>query len=132
MVMSDYGMTSDIDLVPIYLDNYLDLSYIQYVIVGSGYAQIIPYALEQQKILNSLKEIKDGNFWTLAELFDIECPISSHFLSLFFWSLEGVDVYMASQLQDPPITDTRVVPDYLHYGKGEFAQDILVVTQPGN
>ena len=40
-------------------------------------------------------------------------------------------MYMASQLQDPPILDTKVVPDFLHYGKGEFAQDILVVTQPG-
>ena len=60
MVMSDYGMTSDDQLRPIYLDDYLDLYYIQYVIVGSGYATIIPYALEQQKILDSLKQIEDG------------------------------------------------------------------------
>lgn len=60
MVMSDYGMVADDQLKPIYLDDFLDLYYIQYVIVSSGYAQIIPYALEQQKILNSLKEIEDG------------------------------------------------------------------------
>ena len=50
MVLSDYGMTHSDDLVPIYLDEYLDLSYIQYVIVASGYATILPYALEQEKV----------------------------------------------------------------------------------
>ena len=43
----------------------------------------------------------------------------------------GVDVFMASQLQDPPITDTPIVPDDLHYGRGEWTQDVLLVAHPG-
>ena len=61
MVLSDYGMTADSDLTPIYLDEYLDLYYIQYVIVSSGYATIIPYALEQEKVMLNITHIVFDN-----------------------------------------------------------------------
>lgn len=38
---------------------------------------------------------------------------------------------MASQLQDPPILDIPIVPEELHYGLGEWTQDILLVAHPG-
>lgn len=50
MVMSDYGFTDTSYLQPVLLDQYLDMDIIQYVILSSGYAQIIPYALEQYKV----------------------------------------------------------------------------------
>ena len=50
IVMSDYGFT-DVDyLEPVLLDEYLEFELIQYVILSAGYAQIIPYALEQHKV----------------------------------------------------------------------------------
>lgn len=101
MVMSDYGFTDTSYLQPVLLDQYLDMDIIQYVILSSGYAQIIPYALEQYKILHDCESIE-----------------------------YGVDVFMASQLQDPPILDIPIVPEELHYGLGEWTQDILLVAHP--
>ena len=43
---------------------------------------------------------------------------------------EGLNVYMASQLQDPPIEYINLFPDYLHYRGGEFVQDILLIAKP--
>ena len=54
IVMSDYGFT-DVDyLEPVLLDEYLEFELIQYVILSAGYAQIIPYALEQHKVYTML------------------------------------------------------------------------------
>lgn len=50
MVLSDYGQTSEENLDPIPLDEYLDMDQIQYVILSSGYAAITPYALTYQKV----------------------------------------------------------------------------------
>eukprot|EP00095_Tigriopus_kingsejongensis_P000745 maker-scaffold273_size229271-snap-gene-1.19 protein:Tk00745 transcript:maker-scaffold273_size229271-snap-gene-1.19-mRNA-1 annotation:"hypothetical protein DAPPUDRAFT_31637" len=101
MVISDYGFTDITYLEPVLLDQYLDMDLIQFIILSSGYAQIIPYALEQYKILHNCQSIE-----------------------------YGVDVFMASQLQDPPILDVRIVPDDLHYGTGEWTQDVLLVAHP--
>ena len=70
MVLSDYGMTASEGLSEIELDDYIDLELIQYVIVSAGYAIIVPYVLDHRHILDSLQSIPDG-----------------------------VDVYLASQLQ---------------------------------
>ncbi len=40
MVLSDYGMSKTEELKDIYLDEYLDMQRIQYVILSSGYAQV--------------------------------------------------------------------------------------------
>ncbi len=48
MVLSDYGMTADNELEPIFIDEYLNMTKIQYVILSSGYAAIVPYALTYQ------------------------------------------------------------------------------------
>jgi hypothetical protein len=48
--MSDYGMSAASDLEPIVLDEYVDTSLVQFVIYNSGYASIIPYALEHRKV----------------------------------------------------------------------------------
>ena len=50
IVMSDYGMADVDELEPIFLDSHLDLDSIQYVIMSSGYATIIPYALDHNKV----------------------------------------------------------------------------------
>ena len=70
MVLSDYGMTATEDLTEIELDDYINLDLIQYVIVSAGYAIVVPYVLDHRHILDSLQAIPDG-----------------------------VDVYLASQLQ---------------------------------
>ncbi len=44
---------------------------------------------------------------------------------------DGVDVYLAAQLQEPPIRDVQLFPNELHYRKGHFTQDILLVVKPG-
>lgn len=101
MVLSDYGMTATEDLTEIELDEYIDLDLIQYVIVSAGYAIVVPYVLDHRHILDSLQSIPDG-----------------------------VDVYLASQLQEPPIEDVQLFPETLHYRRGHFTQDILLAVKP--
>lgn len=50
MVISDFGMSDDTLLEPIFIDDYLDLQHIQYVILSSGYAAIVPYALTHKAV----------------------------------------------------------------------------------
>ncbi len=50
MLISDYGMTDVQDLVPVFLDEFIDMDQLQYVILSSGYAALIPYALTHPKV----------------------------------------------------------------------------------
>lgn len=45
--------------------------------------------------------------------------------------MPGVDVYLTSQVQSPPIWHSVQVPDSLYYGEGKWAPDILMVAKPG-
>ncbi len=101
MVISDYGLTDDKYLEDIPLDEYLDMDNLQYIILNSGYATLIPYALTHHKVLHECHAIPNG-----------------------------VDVYLGSQLGNS-FFEAEILPDYLHYGKAEWTQDILLVAKPG-
>ncbi len=51
LVVSDYGLTDTDHLTPLPLDKLLDMDQIQYIILSSGYASVIPYALTYQKAI---------------------------------------------------------------------------------
>ncbi len=50
IVMSDYGVTDTRGLQKVVLDECIDLDSVQYVIYSSGYASIVPFALQHEKV----------------------------------------------------------------------------------
>jgi len=50
IVMSDYGVTDTRGLQKVVLDHCIDLDSVQYVIYSSGYASIVPFALQHEKV----------------------------------------------------------------------------------
>ncbi len=44
--------------------------------------------------------------------------------------IEGADAYLTKRVQDPPIPGAQRIPSELHYGRGEWTQDILLVAKP--
>ena len=82
MVLSDYGMTATEDLAEIELDDYIDLDLIQYVIVSAGYAIVVPYVLDHRHILDSLQSIPDGVDVYLASQLQVEHNIPTRELGL--------------------------------------------------
>ena len=100
LVLSDYGFTDMSETTEINLDDYFDLDDIQYIIYAAGYASITPFALRHEDLLHSLRE------------------------------MPGVDVYLAKQVQNPPIYGAEFIPDKLRYGEGDNTQDILIVAKP--
>lgn len=100
LVLSDYGMTDTTQTEDVILEDYVNATDVQYVIYNSGYASISPYAVHHENILNDCRD------------------------------MPGVDVYLTKRVQDPPIWGARRVPEELHYGEGEWTQDILIVAQP--
>lgn len=101
MVVSDYGVADMAVKEEIVLEDYLDLEDVQHIVYAAGYVAITPFALRHDKIL----------------LESAEMP--------------GVDSYLTSQVQNPPIWHGVPVPDNLHYGNGEWSTDILLIAQPG-
>ena len=99
LVISDYGMTDTSTIEDVNLEDFLDEDDYQYLIYATGYAKITPYALMHNKILSDCQE------------------------------MEGVDVYLTSQVQDPPIWHADRVPESLKY-VGKFTPDILLVAKP--
>ncbi len=69
MVVSDYGLTDSEHLTPIPLDQLLDMDQIQYIILSSGYASVIPYALSYQKILVDTDTINSAGEDTKVSIF---------------------------------------------------------------
>ena len=100
VVISDYGITETAELEDINLDEFLDEEDYQYLVYATGYAKITPYALNHKKILLACGEI------------------------------EGLDVYLTSQVQDPPLWNGVRVPEKFHYADGEWTMDILIVAKP--
>lgn len=43
--------------------------------------------------------------------------------------MPGVDTYLTDFVQDPPIYDAKVLQD-LHFRRGNFTPDIIIVTRP--
>jgi len=101
MVVSDYGVADMGVREDVVLEDYLDLEDVQHIVYTAGYVAITPYALRHDKIL----------------LASAEMP--------------GVDSYLTSQVQNPPIWHGVPVPKDLHFGNGEWSTDILLVAQPG-
>ena len=100
LVMSDYGISDTSTLKDVDLEDFLDEDDYQYVIYTTGYAKVTPYALMHSKILSASEDI------------------------------EGIDIYLTSQVQDPPMWWADRVPEPLRYAEGKFAQDILIVARP--
>lgn len=100
LVLSDYGTTDLSQTMDVYPEDYLDFIDIQYIIYSAGYATIIPFYGAHQNIIDDLQD------------------------------MEGVDVYLTKRVQYPAIHGADLVPDELKYGKGAFAQDILIVAKP--
>ena len=50
LVISDYGITDIRDLNDVVLDDCIDLNSVQYVIYSAGYASIVPFALQHEKV----------------------------------------------------------------------------------
>ena len=50
LVISDYGITDITDLNEVVLDDCIDLNSVQYVIYSAGYASIVPFALQHEKV----------------------------------------------------------------------------------
>jgi len=101
MVISDYGVAEMSDKEDVLIEDYIDLEDVQHIVYAPGYLAITPFALRHDKIL----------------LESAEMP--------------GVDSYLTSQVQDPPIWHGVPVPESLHYGDGEWSTDILLTAQPG-
>jgi len=100
LVLSDYGIT-DLDMTTdINISNYINMDDVQYLIYSSGYASIVPIALQHAEIIETLSDIK------------------------------GIDVYLTKRVQEPPIKGADKIPDSLRYGKGDWTQDILIVAKP--
>ncbi len=110
MVVSDYGLTDSEHLTPIPLDQLLDMDQIQYIILSSGYASVIPYALSYQKILVDADAINSAGEDT------------------------KVSIFLGAQMkgQPIPIQNASLLPDFIHYAKGEWTQDILLIPYTGN
>lgn len=100
LVLSDYGMTDTADTTQVVLEDYLNVDMVQYVVYSAGYASIVPFALRHEEILHEMRD------------------------------MPGVDIYLAKQVQEPPIFGANVIPDKLKYGKGDNTQDILIVAKP--
>ena len=100
MVISDYGITDTSTIENVNIEDYLDEDDYQYVTYTTGYAQIVPYALGHSKILEDCRE------------------------------MEGVDVFLTDQVQDPPIWHGVKIPELFQYGNGKYVQDILLVAKP--
>jgi len=101
MVVSDYGVADMGSREDVALEDYLDLDDVQHIVYSAGYVAITPYALRQPKILLAAEQ------------------------------MPGVDPYLTSQVQNPPIWHGVPVPKNLHFGNGEWSTDILLVAQPG-
>jgi len=101
MVISDYGVAEMDDKEDVLLEDYLDLDDVQHIVYTPGYVAITPFALRHDKILLATAE------------------------------MPGVDSYLTSQVQDPPIWHGVPVPENLHFGQGEWSTDILLTAQPG-
>ena len=50
LVISDYGVTDIRGLSQVILDDCIDLKWVQYVIYSSGYASVVPFALQHEKV----------------------------------------------------------------------------------
>jgi hypothetical protein len=50
LVISDHGLTDTSLTSNVLLDDYIDLDDVQYVIYSSGYATIVPFALQHEKV----------------------------------------------------------------------------------
>jgi len=100
LVLSDYGMTDLAETTDVSIEDYINLADVQYLIYSSGYATIVPFALNHAKIISDLSD------------------------------MPGMDIYLSKPVQDPPIYGADIIPDSLKYGKGFYAQDILVVAKP--
>jgi hypothetical protein len=50
LVISDYGITDIRGLSEVVLDDCIDLNSVQYVIYSAGYASIVPFALQHEKV----------------------------------------------------------------------------------
>ena len=86
LVLSDYGIT-DLDMTTdINISNYINMDDVQYLIYSSGYASIVPIALQHAEIIETLSDIK------------------------------GIDVYLTKRVQEPPIKGADKIPDSLRYG----------------
>ena len=57
LVISDYGITDITDLNEVVLDDCIDLNSVQYVIYSAGYASIVPFALQHEKVKKCYFEI---------------------------------------------------------------------------
>jgi len=100
LVLSDYGLTDTSATKDVNIDDYIDMEDIQYLIYSSGYVSIIPYALKHEELLQKMND------------------------------MPGVDIYLAKKVQDPPIIGGTLIPEKLKYGRGDHAQDILIVAKP--
>ena len=45
--------------------------------------------------------------------------------------MPGIDTYLTSQVQNPRIWHGVRIPENLHFGKGEWTTDVLLVAKPG-
>ena len=100
VVISDYGISDTSTLEDVNILDFIDEEDYQYIIYTSGYAKILPFALKHEEIL-------------------LDCA-----------EMEGVDVYLTDQVQDPPLWHGVEVPDYFKFGDGKYTQDILLVAKP--
>lgn len=100
LVLSDYGMTDIDDTQEIVLEDYINIDDVQYIFYASGYASIVPFALQHGDILYDSRD------------------------------MPGVDIYLAKEVQNPPIGGARMIPEKFKYGRGANTQDILIVAKP--
>ena len=100
LVLSDYGMTDLRETTDVYIEDYIEMDDVQYLIYSSGYATVVPYALLHADIIANLS------------------------------SMPGMDVYLTKRVQEPTIFNADMSPDTLRYGQGAWTQDILVVAKP--
>merc|ERR1711978_628451 len=89
MVVSDYGVAEMSDKEDVLIEDYIDLEDVQHIVYAPGYLAITPFALRHDKIL----------------LESAEMP--------------GVDSYLTSQVQDPPIW--HGVPVSHNFNHNEFS-----------
>ena len=73
--MTDLAETTDVSI-----EDYINLADVQYLIYSSGYATIVPFALNHAKIISDLS------------------------------NMPGMDIYLSKPVQDPPIYGADIIP----------------------
>ena len=126
LVLSDYGLSDTSTTKDVNIDDYIDMDDIQYLIYSSGYVSIIPYALKHEELLHKMRDMPGVDIY-LAKYNKtnlIRLKKKPIFIDLF------LKFFFHRKVQDPPIIGGTLIPEKLQYGRGDHAQDILIVARP--